>query len=75
MDGGLVNLSAAVNEVEVLSAKESWSEYQLADGTVLRLKPIVTGISRVPEAQTVDGDPVYNMRSTLVTDIRPARRD
>lgn len=69
MDGEL-DISS---EVEVLSAKESWSEYQLADGTVLRLKPIVIGISRVPGAQSADGDPVYNMKSTLVTDVRAAR--
>jgi len=73
MDGGLVGSSETLSEVEVLSAKEAWSEYQLADGTVLRLKPIVIGISRVPDAQTADGDPVYNMKSTLVTDVRPAR--
>ena len=73
MDGGLVGSSETLSEVEVLSAKEAWSEYQLADGTVLRLKPIVIGISRVAEAQTADGDPVYNMKSTLVTDVRPAR--
>ena len=69
MDGEL----SVSNEIEVLSAKELWSEYQLADGTVLRLRPIVIGISRVPDAQTADGDPVYNMKSTLVTDVRPTR--
>ena len=42
-------------------------------GTVLRVKPIMIDVSRVAEAQTTDGDPVYNMRSTLVTDVRPAR--
>lgn len=73
MDGGSVSSSAISGEVEVLSAKEAWSEYQLADGTVLRLKPIMIGISRVPDAQTADGDPVYNMKSTLITDVRPAR--
>lgn len=73
MDGGSVNASVVSDEVEVVSAKETWSEYQLADGTVLRLKPIVIGVSRVPDAQTSDGDPVYNMKSTLITDIRPAR--
>ena len=73
MDGGLVVSQETSSEVEVMSARELWSEYQLADGTVLRLKPIVIGVSRVPEAQTADGDPVYNMKSTLVADVRPAR--
>jgi len=69
MDGG----SVTSDEVEVLSAKEAWSEYQLADGTVLRVKPIVIGITRVLDAQTADGGPVYNMKSTLISDVRPSR--
>lgn len=73
MDDGLAVSLQDTTDVEVLSAKEAWSEYRLADGTVLRVKPIMIDVSRVAEAQTGDGDPVYNMRSTLVTDVRPAR--
>lgn len=73
MDDGLAVSLQVSTDVEVLSAKEAWSEYWLADGTVLRVKPIMIDVSRVAEAQTADGDPVYNMRSTLVTDVRPAR--
>lgn len=73
MDDGLAVSLQASSEVEVLSAREAWSEYRLADGTILRIKPIMIDVSRVSEAQTADGDPVYNMRSTLVTDVRPAR--
>lgn len=73
MDDGLAVSLQTSTDVEVLSAKEAWSEYRLADGTVLRVKPIMIDVSRVAEAQTADGDPVYNMRSTLVTDVRPAR--
>jgi hypothetical protein len=73
MDDSIAVSLQALSEVEVLSAKEAWSEYHLADGTVLRIKPIIIDVSRVSEAQTADGDPVYNMKSTLVTDVRPAR--
>lgn len=73
MDDGVAVSLLTSSEVDVLSAKEAWSEYRLADGTVLRLKPIMIDVSRVSEAQTADGDPVYNMRSTLVTDVKPAR--
>jgi hypothetical protein len=73
MDDGLAVSLVTSSEVEVLSAKEAWSEYRLADGTILRVKPIMIDVSRVSEAQTADGDPVYNMRSTLVTDVKPAR--
>ena len=57
-------------EVEIVEAKEAWSEYQLADGTVLRVKPVMLAISRVEGAEATNGEPVYNMKSTLVTDVR-----
>lgn len=63
----------ALSEVEVVSAKEAWSEYHFSDGAVLRIKPIMIGVSRLSEGQTAEGDPVYNMKLTLVTDVRPAR--
>jgi len=74
MDGDLGALTQNTTDIEVVSARELWSEYQLADGTVLRLKPIVIGVSRVADAQTLDGDPVYEMKSTLVTDVKATRR-
>lgn len=60
-------------EVEVLEAKEAWSEYRLADGTILRVKPIMIAVSRVDDAEGANGEPVYNMKSTLVTDVRGAK--
>jgi hypothetical protein len=57
-------------DVDVLEAKEVWSEYRLSDGTVLRIKPIMIAVSRLEGEHTLDGDPVYNMKSTLVTDLR-----
>ena len=73
MDDGLAVSLQSSTEVEVLSAKEAWSEYHLADGTILRVKPIMIGVDRLPETQSADGDPIYNMKSTLVTDVRAAR--
>jgi hypothetical protein len=60
-------------EIEVIEAKEAWSEYRLADGTVLRVKPIVIAVTRIGDAEAADGEPVYNMKSTLVTDVRGAK--
>jgi hypothetical protein len=72
---GLNDLSGAPRptEIEVVEAKEAWSEYRLADGTVLRVKPIMIAVTRVDGAETADGEPVYNMKSTLVTDVRGAK--
>lgn len=60
-------------DVEVLEAKEAWSEYRLADGTVLRVKPIMIAVTRVDSPEGTSADPVYNMKSTLVTDVRGAK--
>ena len=57
-------------EIEMLEATERWSEYRLADGTTLRLKPVVIAVFRADGQYTQDGEPVYNMKSTLITDVR-----
>jgi hypothetical protein len=58
------------SEIEILEAKERWSEYRLADGTTLRLRPVMIAVFRDDGQYTADGDPVYNMKSTLITDVR-----
>ena len=57
-------------EVEILEAKERWSEYRLADGTTLRLRPVMISVFRADGQYTPDGDPIDNMKSTLITDVR-----
>ncbi len=70
MNDGASDAAQIPKDVDVLEAKEVWSEYRLSDGTVLRIKPIMIAVSRLEGEHTLDGDPVYNMKSTLVTDLR-----
>ena len=70
MNDGASDTAQTPKDVDVLEAKEVWSEYRLADGTVLRIKPVMIAVSRIEGEYTLDGDPVYNMKSTLVTDLR-----
>ena len=58
------------SEIEVVDSKERWSEYRLADGTTMRIKSVVIAVFREDGQHTPDGEPVYNMKSTLITDIR-----
>jgi hypothetical protein len=58
------------SEIEMLESKEMWSEYRLADGTKLRVKPVMIAVFRADGQHTSDGEPVYNMKSTLITDVR-----
>lgn len=57
-------------EVEMVEAKEVWSEYRLSDGTRLRVKPVMLAVFCADGERTAEGEPVYNMKATLVTDIR-----
>jgi hypothetical protein len=58
------------NEIEMLEAKETWSVYRLADGTTLRIKPVMIAVFRAEGQQGAAGEPVYNMKSTIITDVR-----
>jgi len=49
--------------VEPNQSNEHWNQYLLDDGTVLKLKTVVTSIMRLIGAYTPDGDPVYVVKS------------
>jgi hypothetical protein len=62
--------SENTTEVDVLDAKERWNEYRLSDGTTMRVKSVVIAVFRENSQQTAEGEPVYSMKSTLITDVR-----
>jgi hypothetical protein len=46
------------NEVSVTKSEEPWSRFELDDGSVLRVKPILAKVLRTNEFDK-DGNPVY----------------
>ena len=58
------------NEIEMLEAKENWSIYRLADGNTVRIKPVMIAVFRAEGQQGPAGEPVYNMKSTVIADVR-----
>ena len=48
------------------SLGEPWVEYHLEDGSVARVKAIVTKIFMATEMKGEDGNPVYTFQSQLV---------
>jgi hypothetical protein len=57
-------------EAEVIpfrSTGEYWNEYLLDDGTVFRIKLVVTEIARVRGRYDAKGDPIYAATHTQVT--------
>ena len=53
---------------------EYWNEYLLDDGTVARLKLVVTNVLRLEGKQDAKGQPVYLIESTNITSISAAEQ-
>ncbi len=49
------------------AAGEHWNEYLLDDGTVFKIKLVVTEIARVKDRYDENGDPIYAAIHTQVT--------
>ena len=61
-------ISYGGKEVEAIDVgfkigREEWNEYQLADGTELRMRLMVSAVYLVPGEYNQDGDPVYVVKS------------
>lgn len=53
-------------ELGYRTSGEYWNEYLADDGSVIRLKPVVTGIMRVEGQFDPQGDPVYVVNTANV---------
>ena len=59
-DGRLVD---AV-EVDFTSKSEPWTIYDLADGTTLRVRLVITKVLRVEDFNPQTGEPAYNIQAS-----------
>lgn len=57
-------------EIEFQTRKEDWSEYLLMDGTVIKMKLVVSEIFRIEGLWDNEGNPVYQIKSTNVPVVR-----
>ena len=48
---------------------EHWNEYLVQDGSVIRLKPVVTEILRIDGEYDPEGNPVYVVKSASVVPV------
>ncbi|MBM4294016.1 MAG: hypothetical protein FJ126_03820 [Deltaproteobacteria bacterium] len=55
-----------VVEVDFKVIKEEWNEYDLADGTRIRLKVVATSFARALDEFDNDGNPVYIVKTSNV---------
>lgn len=54
-------------EVGFRATGEYWNEYLLDDGTVLKVKAVLTEVLRLDEVSDTSGQPVYALSTTNVT--------
>ncbi len=60
--------------VEVTSSVENWSVYTLADGTIVRVKPIIAEFIKVIGKFNEEGEPIYMMKGGMVPSLRVPKR-
>lgn len=64
-----VNFMGQMRDATILefeSERENFSTYLLADGTTLKIKPVVTEVMRIDGLYQPNGDPVYGVNATQV---------
>ncbi len=66
-DGSLKEIDGI--DVPVTKSTEYWSEFELEDGTVLRVKVSVLGAIRIPGQYDPEGNPFYLLKNAQVTNI------
>ena len=57
-------------DLEFKTRREEWNEYQLMDGTIDKMKQVVSEIFKVPDKHDDEGNPVYVVRSKNVLVVR-----
>lgn len=60
-------------EVDILSSKEEWNEYQLSNGDVLCTKEILVRCLKADTELVDDGEPLYIIHGQSIVKIRKAR--
>jgi hypothetical protein len=53
-------------EVDFKVVKEDWNEYELADGTKIKMKAVTSIINRAIDEFDSDGNPLYLVKSSNV---------
>lgn len=55
---------------DVVGSKDSYSEYTLDDGCIIRTKAVLLDVKRAVDQFDDQGNPVYIMQLTMITNVR-----
>jgi hypothetical protein len=61
-------------EMSFQTGAEHWNEYVVNDGSVIRLKTVVTDILKVEGQYDANGNPAYFVKSSQVISVSPSER-
>jgi hypothetical protein len=56
--------------IEIEKSTENWNEYTLADGTILRVKPVLLEVWRILDEYDPDGNPQYVLKTAALPVVR-----
>ncbi len=56
--------------IDIVSSKDGWSEFNLADGTIIRAKAVVLDVKTMVGQYNADGEPIYELQLTMVSQTR-----
>ena len=56
-------------EVPVTGSHEEWSSYVMADGSEIRLKPVLLHAAKVPGETDNEGNPVFVVKTQLILSV------
>jgi hypothetical protein len=56
--------------IDIIGSKDGWSEFTLADGTVIRAKAVVLDVKKMVGQHNADGEPIYELQITMLNQAR-----
>jgi predicted TIM-barrel fold metal-dependent hydrolase len=56
--------------IDIVSSRDGWSEYTLADGTVIRTKCALLDVKQMVGQYNAEGEPIYVLQMTMINQAR-----
>jgi hypothetical protein len=63
------NPAGPMEQRDIVSSKDGWSEYTLNDGSVIRLKSVLVDVKRAIDQYGPDGNPIYVLQTTFINNL------
>jgi len=55
---------------DVVSSKDGWTEYKLDDGSIIKVKAVILEIKRAVDQYNLEGNPIYVMQQTIISTVQ-----